>query len=63
MIWNIGVCGEYSDYKGYTIIKQDHPMLLKYEICYGEDEYAELEHIDIASTLNECKEIIERRIA
>lgn len=62
MIWYTGACGEYAEYKGYTIIKQDHPMLSKYEICHGEDEYSQLKHIDVANTLNECKEIIERRI-
>lgn len=61
MIWKIGACGEYADYKLYTIIKQDHPMLLKYEICYGENEYSDLEHIDVANTLDKCKKIIDER--
>lgn len=62
MIWNVGACGEYTEYKGYIIIKQEHPILLKYEICYSKDEYSELEHIATANTLNECRRIIKRRM-
>ena len=58
MKWKIGACGEYAEYKGYTIIKQDHPELLKYEICFSLDDHTPLKHIALANTLKECKEII-----
>jgi len=58
MIWNIGACGTYSDYKGYTIINQSHPDLIKYEIT-KENDNKELIHVDLAPTIKESKRLID----
>lgn len=58
--WCYGACGEYLDYKKYTIIKNDHPALLKYEIALSSDgsDYGDLIYVGQCSTLKEAKEMI-----
>jgi hypothetical protein len=58
MIWKYDACGTYADYKGYTIIDQQHPNLIRYEICFAPDDYSELKHIGLSSTINDAKELI-----
>jgi hypothetical protein len=57
MIWQYDACGTYADYKGYTIIDQQHPKLIRFEIT-KEDSMGELIHIGLASTISEAKKII-----
>lgn len=57
MKWQYDACGTYADYKGYTIIDQQHPNLIRFEIT-KEDEGGELRHIGLASTIKEAKQIV-----
>ena len=55
--WKYGACGEFFDYKGYTVVKQDHPKLSKYQIT-KEDANKDLIHITTADTINDVKQTI-----
>jgi len=57
--WKIGACGEYFDYKGFTVIKQDHPILEKYEITIENQYSKDLIHIHTGETLGDVKLIIQ----
>ena len=56
MKWYYDACGTYTEYKGYTIIKQEHPNLERYAIYMDCGE--ELQFIATASNVQQFKEII-----
>lgn len=56
--WLYDACGEYFDWRGFTIIKQDHPKLLKYEITKEDPTTGELHHVAVCSTIKSVKETI-----
>lgn len=58
MKWCYDACGEYTRYRGYIVIKQDHPDLIKYEITKEIEPDGELIHIGLASTVEEFKDKI-----
>ena len=57
MKWQYDACGTYTDYKGYTIIDQQHPKLIRFQIT-KEDKNGELIHVGLASTITDAKLII-----
>lgn len=56
--WLYDACGEHFVYKGFVVIKQDHPALLKYEICTWNQQTDELHHQGVADTLKAVKDTI-----
>jgi hypothetical protein len=57
MKWLYDACGEYCNYKGYVIIKQDHPKLMKYAL-YREKYNKSLVFEGTACTLESIKDLV-----
>jgi len=58
MKWKYDACGTYADYRGYTIIDQQHPKLIRFQVT-KENNKGELIHVGLAPTITEAKLFID----
>lgn len=63
VIWKYDACGEYFDYKGYVVLRQTHPKLAPYLICKVVGKEEQLIDQDIAYTIPNAKDTIDKLIS